>query len=507
MTITPSTTPATVYLVGAGPGDPGLVTLRAVECLKQADLVLYDYLVDPAALEHAPASAELICLGHHSTGRALSPDEIVARMLDAAQSGRTVVRLKGGDPSVFGRGGDEIEALHEAGIPLEIVPGITTGLAVAAYCEIPITHHDDASAVALIAGQERQSKSVSGLDYGALAEFPGTLVFYMGVRRAGQWSRALIEHGKPPGTPVAIVRWCTRSRQQTVRCTLEMVAEVVEKRGLNPPAVFVVGKAVDRAPQLSWFAARPLLGRRVLAAGSPEIAEKLRHQLAALGAETIMQPAIRITDPADWAPLDAALDGLEKYDWLVFSSGNGVDYLLRRLFERGGDLRRLGPVKLAVVGPGTAERLSKYHLHADLVPEESNAESLARALAGEATGRRFLLARASRGRTLLAEELARAGADVDQVVVYGNVDVEAPDPDLAAALSSGQVDWVAIASPATARCLVRLYGEALRHARLATISPLTSAALGELDHNPAAEASRHTIAGLVDAILRAGVEG
>lgn len=258
MTTTPKDPPATVYLVGAGPGDPGLITLRGVECLAKADLVLYDYLVNPLILKHASDSAELICLGHHSTGRALSPEEIIAKMLDTAISGRTVVRLKGGDPSIFGRGADEIEPLREAGVPLEIVPGITAGLATAAYCEIPITHHDDASAVALIAGQERESKSASGLDYDALAKFPGTLIFYMGVKKVARWSRSLIEHGKPSETPVAIVRWCTRSRQQTFRCTLATVTEEVDKQGLCPPAVFVVGKVVDRAPPLSWFAEQGL---------------------------------------------------------------------------------------------------------------------------------------------------------------------------------------------------------------------------------------------------------
>ncbi len=507
MTSVPSTSPATVYLVGAGPGDAGLITLRAVECLARADLVLYDYLVNPALLRHASPDAELICLGHHSTGRALSQDEIVAEMLKAARQGRTVVRLKGGDPSVFGRGADEIEPLRDAEIPFEIVPGITVGLAVAAYCEIPVTHHQDASAIALIAGQERRAKTTSHLDYGVLAEFPGTLVFYMGVRRAEQWGRALIEHGKPPETPVAIVRWCTRARQQTFRCTLQNVADVVAEQGIRPPAVFVVGKVVDRAPELSWFAARPLFGSRLLVAGSPGTSEKFTCQVAELGAEVISQPAIQITDPPDWAPVDAALDQLDRYDWLVFSSGNGVDRLLGRLFEQGGDVRRLGGVKLAVVGSATAERLAHYHLKADVVPPQFHAESLAKTLAGSVNGQRLLLASASRGRHVLADELANAGAHVDRIVVYGNEDVVAANPDVAAALSSGEIHWVAVTSPATARSLVRLYGDALRQARLATISPLTSDALRELGHQPAAEASPHTVAGLTEAILEATGHG
>ncbi len=281
MTAMAGNTPATVYLVGAGPGDPGLITLRAVECLGRADLVLYDYLVNPAVLKHASAAAELVCLGHHSTGRALSPDEITTRMLEEARRGRTVVRLKGGDPSIFGRGADETDALRDAGVPFEIVPGITAGLAVAAFCEIPVTHHDDASAVALVAGRERDGKADSRLDYGALAEFPGTLIFYMGVTRVARWSRALIQHGKPPETPVAIVRWCTGAQQQTVRCTLRTVAEVVAEQQLRPPAVFVVGKVVARAPQLSWFTTRPLFGTSVLVAGSPR-SQKLRDRLTGL---------------------------------------------------------------------------------------------------------------------------------------------------------------------------------------------------------------------------------
>ena len=507
MTVTPDKTPGTVYLVGAGPGDPGLLPMRAVECLGRADLVLYDYLANPVALEHASASAELACLGNHRSGRILSQDEIVARMLEGAREGKTVVRLKGGDPSIFGRGADEIVPLREAGIPFEIVPGITAGLAVAAYAEIPITHHEDASAVALITGQERRAKSTSSLDFGALAGFPGTLIFYMGVRRAAIWSQALIENGKPAETPVAIVRWCTRPEQRMVRCTLGTVVETVETGNIRPPSLFVVGNVVNRAPDLSWFAARPLFGSRVLVAGSPGTSAELRRRLSELGADVVSQPAIRLTDPEDWGPVDAVLNKLDQYDWLVFSSKNGVDYFFRRLFDSGGDARRLGSVKLAAVGSGSAEQLAQYSLKVDLVPEEFNAESLAEALAGEAKGKRFLLARASRGRDVLADELQQAGGQVDQIVVYDSVDVEAPYAEVAAALSAGEIDWVTVTSSATAKSLARLYGDALRQARLASISPLTSSVLKDLGYEIAAEASPHTMAGLTEAILRAGEAG
>ena len=491
---------AKVYLVGAGPGDPGLITLRAAECLGRADLVLCDHLVNPDILKHASASAVLVRFGRQA-GHDLSPEEIIARMIDEARKGRTVVRLKGGDPSVFGRSANETEALREAGIPFQVVPGITVGLAAGAYCEIPLTHHDDSSAVAIITGQERHDKATAPLDYGRLADFPGTLVFYMGVDSAAQWSRALIEHGKSSETPVAMVQSCTLPGQRTVRCRLGEVVDVVRREGIRPPSVFIVGKVVGRAPAKSWFASRPLFGSRVLVTGSPNISQKLNDRLSSFGADVIVQPAIRITDPPNWDPVDAAIDRLDQYDWLVFPSSNGVDYLLRRLLGRCGDVRRLGGAKLAVVGSGTAERLRTYHLQADLVPPQFNAESLAGALAGEAQGRRFLIVRADRGRQTLADELTAAGAKVDQLVAYCSMDVEEPQPEVTDALSADGIDWITVTSPATARSLVRLYGQVLRNARLASISPLTSAELTELGHKPAAEASPHTVDGVVDAIV------
>lgn len=502
MPVTQRSPSATVYLVGAGPGDPGLLTVRAVECLRRADVVLYDYLVNPGALEHVASGAELVPLGGPDRGRVLSPDQITDRMIEEAQRGRTVVRLKGGDPSVFGRGSDETAALREAGVPFEIVPGITTGLAVAAYCEIPITHQEDASAVALVTGRERDAKTESHVDYAALASFPGTLVFYMGVGRAGEWVDALMAHGRAADTPVAIVRWCTRAAQEMVRCTLGTVPDEIERRALKPPAVIIVGDVVNRAPQVSWFQDRPLFGRRVLVPGSPATSEKLRRHLSELGAEIVLQPAIRITDPPDWTPVDAALDRLEVFDWVVFSSVNGVDYMMRRLRERGEDARQLSGVRFAAMGPGTADRLADYHLRADLVPEEFVAESLAHALVEEAAGGTVLLVRASRGREVLAPALEQAGATVEQVVAYGSVDVEHPDPDVTDALNAGRIHWITITSGSTARALHLLYGPALGRARIASIGPIASATLRELDLAPDVEASPHSVVGLVEGISR-----
>jgi uroporphyrinogen III methyltransferase/synthase len=502
MAATSTPRPATVYLVGAGPGDPGLITLRGVECLARADLVLYDYLVNPAILEHAPATAELIPLGRRISGRGVTPDDITTRMVAEARQGKTIVRLKGGDPSVFGRGADEEQALREAGIPFEIIPGITTGLAVAAYCEIPITQQDDASAVALVTGRERDAKVVSRLDFGALASFPGTLLLYMGVTRAEEWSGALMEHGKSPDTPVAIVRWCTRAEQRQVRCTLGTAARVIAEQNIRPPAVIVIGDVVARAPAVPWFEARPLFGTRVLVPGSPATSELLRARLTHLGADAIIQPAIQVTDPPDWTPIDAALDQVDRYDWLVFSNAAGVDYFLRRLFDRGGDARRLGAVRICAIGAGTADRLTRYHVVADLVPEGFGAASLARSLLpAEGGPPRILLVRSGHGGDALIAALRAGGGTVDPVAAYQSTDVEEPDPDVAAALAAGEIAWIAITSSSVARSLVRLYGDALRPARFATIGPLASATLRELGFEPTVEADPQTTAGLVDAIL------
>lgn len=495
------TSPGPVYLVGAGPGDPGLITLRGVECLRGADLVLYDYLVNPAILEHAPLSAELHCLGHHSRHTTMPQQEINARMINAALKGMAVVRLKGGDPSVFGRGAEEVEALRAAGIPFQIIPGVTAGLAAAGYAEIPITHPCCASAAALVTGQERHGKAGPPLDYGALAGFPGTLIFYMGVTSASHWTAALLRRGKPPDTPVAIVRRCSWADQRTIRCTLGALDRVIAEHQLRPPAVIVVGDAASLAPEVSWFAARPLFGSRVIVTRPRGQAGRLADRLTELGAEVYLQPAIRISEPVDWKPVDAALARLDQFDWLVFCSANGVRYLLDRLLRSQRDLRALGKVKLAAIGPATAEELARYRLRADLVPDEYRSEALAAALERHAPGRRFLLARASRGRQVLSEQIAAAGGTAEQVVAYASTDVADADPEVAAPLSAGRIDWITVTSPAIARSLVRLFGDPLRRAKLASISPVTSDALRDLDYEPTVEASRYTTSGLLEAIL------
>ncbi|MCL4204317.1 MAG: uroporphyrinogen-III C-methyltransferase [Pirellulaceae bacterium] len=492
-----------VYLVGAGPGDPGLITLRAVECLQRADCVLYDYLANPQILRHARKGAELICLGRHGGERIWSQSEINQELVQRALNDQTVVRLKGGDPLVFGRLAEETQWLQANHVPFEVVPGITVALAAGAYAGIPVTHRDAASAVALITGQEQPGKLDSMLDFTALARFPGTLVFYMGVTTAPQWTEELIRAGKPADTPAAIIRCCSLPHQETIRCRLDQIADRLNQpKKLRPPAVVIVGQVAGISEAFDWFERRPLFGQTIIVTRPADQAGVLADRLAELGAEVLVQPAVEISDPTDFGPVDRSLAQLSRYDWVVFSSSNGVKRFLDRLLDGPTDLRSLASAKLACIGPGTAEALGTYHLRADLIPREYRAESLAAALSEKAAGRRVLLVRASRGREILAEHLAAAGAHVEQIVAYESRDVLDADPAIRARLSTGQVDWITVTSSAIARSLANLFGEDLSKAKLASISPITSSTLNELGYEPTAEATRYTIEGIVDAILR-----
>jgi len=494
-----------VSLVGAGPGDPRLITLRGVERLRAADVVLYDYLVNAELLEHCRADAELVCLGRHGRDRIMSQAEINSRMTAAGLAGKRVVRLKGGDPAVFARFGEERDALEAVGLTYEVVPGITTALAAGSHAGIALTDREHASAVALVTGHERDEQEGTKLDYAALAAFPGTLVFYMGVTNAAEWTGALIAAGKPASTPVALVRRCSWPDQSTLITTLGEVAAALRDTKLRPPVLTIVGESVAGRSQHSWFSERPLFGRRILVTRPVEQAGAVRTQLRELGADVLLQPAIEIGEPEDWSPVDDALRDLSRFDWMAFSSVNGVRAVVGRLRHLGLDARALAPVRLAAIGPGTAECLSEFQLRADLVPQVFRAESLAAELVAEvARGRkRFLLIRASRGREILADTLRAAGGEVTQVVAYRSTDVAAADPEIAASLAAGKVDWVMVTSSAIARSLAALFGDDLRKAKLASISPITSATLRELGFEPTAEATEFTLAGVTAAILKA----
>lgn len=490
------------YLIGAGPGDPGLLTLRGRQRLGEADLVLYDYLVNPRILQYARPDAELQCLGRHGQGRLISQEEIHEQMISAARAGKIVARLKGGDPAIFGRTAEELAALDGAGIPYEVVPGISSAQAASSYTGIPLTHRDAASCVAFVTGQQSLERETP-LDMAGLAQFPGTLVFYMGVTTAPQWSAELIAQGKPRDTPVAIVRRASWPQQRTTLTTLGDLPTVLAPGKVRPPAIVIVGEAVAERAASDWFASRPLMGQTILVTRPIEQSEGLVEALSELGAAVLVQPAIEIGPPRDWAAADQAISELASFDWLVFSSANGVRYFLDRLHDRGLDLRALGTCKIAAIGPGTADALAEYRLRADVTPPEYQAESLAAALTGEAKGRRFLLLRASRGREVLAESLAAAGAHVAQAVVYESRDATAPDPEVAEALGEGRIDWTTVTSSAIARSLMAMFGDDLKRTKLAAISPLTAGVLKEVGFHAAAVAEPYTTAGLVEAILAA----
>ncbi|MEO8497526.1 MAG: uroporphyrinogen-III synthase, partial [Planctomycetota bacterium] len=385
----------------------------------------------------------------------------------------------------------------------EIVPGITAALAAGSYAGIPITHREHASAVALVTGHEDAEKDTSAIDYKALAAFPGTLVFYMGITTARIWTKDLIDAGKSADTPVAIIRHCSLPDQQRVSCRLGDLVETLESRKIRPPTIIVVGEVARLADTFAWFDKRPLFGQRILVSRPRDQANQLAALLEELGAGTVIQPAIKISAPSDWQPVDDAIRGLSSFDWLVFSSSNGVRYFIDRLLATGSDLRALGGISLAAIGPGTADELSRYHLKVDLQPSEFRAESLAAELTPLAKGKRFLLARASRGREVLADEITAAGGAVTQIVVYNSLDVDAPNAETAAELAAGKIHWVTVTSSAIARSLAAMFGSALSQARLASISPITSATLRECGFEPAVEAAEYTMAGVVAAIERA----
>jgi uroporphyrinogen III methyltransferase/synthase len=495
-----------VYLVGAGPGHPGLLTLRAVECLAKADLVLYDRLVSPRLLDYAPASAERICvteLAEHHVERCPHINEM---LVEAAKQGKVVVRLKGGDPFVFGRGGEEAEILSAAGIPFEIVPGVTAAVAAAACAGIPLTHRLHSSAVALITGHENSDKADARLDWSVLARFPGTLAIYMGMSRLPQIVRSLMEHGKAADTPAAVVQMASTGQQRTVQTRLSDLPHAVEVANLKAPAIILIGEAVNLRQQLAWFEQRPLFGKAVLVTRPHRQAGDLARRLDELGAIVHLLPTVEIKEPLDWEPVDRELNRLGSYQWLVFTSVNGVDALVGRLRKTGKDLRALGGIKIAVIGSATADALRAYYLEPDLMPEKFRSEDLAEALREKVRGQRVLLARADRGRDVLRLELAKI-AEVTQIAVYRQTDAVIRDSEALNCLSRGEIDFVLVTSSNIARALAADLNDPAREmilkgrTKIVSISPVTSAAIRELGWPVAAEAREFTTHGVVEALL------
>lgn len=490
-----------VYLVGAGPGDPDLLTLRAHELLQAADLVLYDNLASPEVLEHASPLAQRRYVGKKRSEHACTQAEINASMVAAARDGKVVVRLKGGDPYVFGRGGEEARGLARAGIPFEVVPGVTSALGAAAYAGIPLTHRDHTQAVTLVTGHD-----VDQVDWSSLAGRQ-TLVVFMGLTSMPAIAKRLVDGGMPADTPAAAIRWVTRGDQRVVTAPIADLPMAIQREGLRPPALVVIGDVVGLRDEIDWFDNLPLRGQSVVVTRAASQAAPFCGVLRRLGARVLPIPAIAFEPPSSWASADAAIEGLARYDWAIFTSVNGVNHFLERLGASERDLRHL-PKKIAAIGSATADRLRELHLKVELVPDQFVAEALAEAfLELDMRGSRALLPRAEEARSLLPEQLAEMGAEVDVVPVYRTV---APAASRQLAESAWAVDpvpdWVTLTSSSTARMLAQTVPlDRLKRSKLASIGPVTSATVRELGLPIAVEARRFTTDGLAEALCIAVV--
>jgi uroporphyrinogen III methyltransferase / synthase len=489
-----------VYLVGAGPGDPGLMTARSLALIASADAVFYDRLIPPGALSGAREDAELVYVGKQPGVPSVPQEEIGERLIEAARAGKSVVRLKGGDPFVFGRGGEEGEALREAGVEFEVVPGVTAGIAATAYAGIPVTHRDDASAVAFVTGHEDPEKSESALDWDALARFPGTLVFYMGVKRLAENAAALIDAGRDPEQPAAAIERGTWPGQRTVGATLGTIAAAVEREGVGAPALIVVGPVAARREQLAWLERRPLHGRRVVVTRARAQASGLAATLRDLGAEVVELPAIRIEPRIDSDEVRAAATAIGVYELICLTSPNGVRLLFEAISEAGLDARALAGATVAAIGPGTARALAERGVLADVVPERFVAEALVEALADvEVEKSRVLIARAADARNVLPDALRERGAEVDVVSLYETVREQ---PDAEAIEAAQSADYVTFTSSSTVTNLTEALGDRFpRSARIVSIGPVTSETARAAGLSVDVEAEQHDVDGLLAALL------
>ena len=501
-----------VYLIGAGPGDYRLLTLKACDCLKQADTVVYDRLADARILQYAPQDAEYIYVGKASSQHTMTQDKICQLLVDLAKEGKTVVRLKGGDPFVFGRGGEEALLLQENDLPFEIVPGVTSAISVPAYAGIPVTHRGIAASFAVVTGHEDPTKDNSDINWQQLATATDTVVFLMGVANLPKITAKLMENGRSGDTPVAIIRWGTKAQQQVWTSTVAEAAEMAKREQIKPPCIFLVGNVVKLREKLAWFdnpQLKPLFGKRILVTRSRAQASRLTAGLEDLGADCLEAPAIRIQPPADnYAALDKAIGSLADFDWIIYTSANGVEHFFSRLSEAGLDSRSLWGKKICAIGSATAQALEKHGIKADIVPKEYRAEGILSAMYGKLKeGDKVLLPRAAEARSILPEELKRQGADVVVAPAYETVAGEADGTALAEELANSSIDAVTFTSSSTVKNLLKLLGdnapELLKNVKIAAIGPITAETCKQNGLQVTVQAQEYTIDGLIQAVKEA----
>ena len=496
--------PGICYLTGAGPGDLGLVTLRAREVVEQAQVIVYDYLCNPSILEWAPPGVEVIYAGKKAGAHTLTQDEITALLIDRTRSGKRVVRLKGGDPFVFGRGGEEAEALAREKLHFEVIPGVSSVFAGPAYAGIPVTHREHTSQLTIFTGHEDPSKPGAVLDYAAIARQPGTKIMLMGIERIAPITQALIEHGADPALPVALIRWATTPRQQTLRGRLDTIAAKVAETGFSAPAIAVFGEVVQLRETLNWFESRPLFGLRTVVTRTRSQAGVLSSALRVLGADVWEIPTIRIEEPANLLEFGQLVQDSHGYDWILFTSPNGVDAFFRLYYKLYDDARDIGAARIAAIGPATAARVRDFHLKVDLQPPEYVAESILKEFqaAGSIENLRFLMVRPEQARDFLTRELSRLGAIVDEAIAYRTVP-ETVDPTGGIERFRAEgADLITFTSSSTVENFLALklpWPDALK---TASIGPVTSKTMRALGLKVDIEAHRHDIPGLVDAIRK-----
>jgi len=468
-----------VYLVGAGPGDPALATIKAVACLQQAEVIIYDYLASDKLLEFAPPQAERIYVGKKAGDHAMSQEQINALLVEKGRSS-VVVRLKGGDPFIFGRGGEEALALREAGVRFEVVPGVTSAIAVPSYAGIPLTHRGLSASVAFVTGHEMPGKEKSEIHWDRLATSVGTLVFLMGVKNLEFIASQLMAHGRAAETPVAVIRWGTTAEQQTVVGTLGNIAAIAEAAELKPPAIIVVGEVAGLRQHLNWFEERPLFGKTVVVTRAREQASDFRLLLEEQGAQCLEFPTIEVIPPANWGPVDQAIQNLDHYDWVIFTSINGVRFFFQRLQEKGEDVRALHGIKVGAIGPKTAAGLEERGLRLDFIPAEYRAEAVIDGLgADEVRGKRFLLPRAAKAREILPEKIEEMGGRIDVVTVYETIRPTGKREEVRDLLKKGVISCITFTSSSTVQNFAEMFPEddlpsLVENASVACIGPITA---------------------------------